>query len=306
MRKSGLSSYGQKINIKAREYIAGYTMILPALIFFIAFALYPAIRTFTLPFYEWDMISNPVFVKFDNFVRLFQDERLPLMLKNTALVTVIPVIFKLILGFLCAYLVFRLHNKASSVFMESAIFFPIIIPMSIVSMVFTMLLGTDVGAINGILYALGLPKIPWLTSAKWAIWSIMMVDVWKGIGFFFIIYLVALRNVPKPYIEAAGIDGANQFYITVKILIPCVSATSLFLLLNALITGLQLFEPIYLLTRGGPGDSTATVSYYIWSVAFQERDMGYGALLAFVLFCFVMLITLLQFLLSKYWVHYED
>lgn len=304
--RSNKTGGAENVKMKTREYLAGYAMVLPAVLLFIAFALYPAIRTFTLPFYDWDMLSAPVFVKFENFTRLFADERLPLILRNTALVAVVPVVFKLLFGFLAAYLVFRLRGKAATVFMESAIFFPIIIPMSIVSMVFTMLLGTDVGAINGILYALGLPKIPWLTSAKWAIWSVMMVDVWKGIGFFFIIYLVALRNVPKSYIEAAEIDGANQFYSTVKILVPCVSATSLFLLVNALITGLQLFEPIYLLTRGGPGDATATVSYYIWSIAFQERDMGYGALLALVLFCFMMLITLLQFLLSKFWVHYDD
>lgn len=295
-----------RINIKTSEYLTGYVMVLPAVIFFIAFALYPAIRTFILPFYEWDMLTPAVFVKFNNFIKLFGDERILMILRNTALVAVVPVVFKLVFGFLSAYLVFKLKGKAATVFMESAIFFPIIIPMSIVSMVFTMLLGTDVGAINGILFMLGLPKIPWLTSAKWAIWSVMAVDIWKGIGFFFIIYLVALRNVPKSYTEAAEMDGAGGFYTMVKILIPCVSATSLFLLINALITGLQLFEPIYLLTRGGPGDSTATVSYYIWSVAFQERNMGYGALLALVLFCFVMLITLLQFLLSRFWVHYED
>lgn len=292
--------------LKRIEGVTGWLMITPALILFLGFVLYPAIRTFGLSFFDWDLLTDKEYVGFENFGKLFTDERLGTIIGNTLLLTAVSVVLKVALGFLLAYFVFRLQNKAGSVFMESAIFFPIIIPMSIISMVFVILFSTDTGAINGILYMIGLPKVPWLTGASMALWSVLIVDVWKGLGFFFIIYLVAIRNIPQSYLEAADIDGAGNAKKLFGIILPCVSATSLFLVINALITCLQLFEPVYLLTRGGPGDSSNVISYYIWSVAFQERDIGYGSVLALVLFVFVMLVTIAQFAISKFWVHYDE
>ena len=299
-------SFASGKRLKRIEGVTGWLMITPALVLFLAFVLYPAISTFSLSFFDWDLLTEREFVGFENFGKLFADERLGLIIGNTLLLTVVSVILKVALGFLLAYFVFRLRNKFGSVFMESAIFFPIIIPMSIISMVFVILFSTDTGAINGILYMLGLPKVPWLSSASMSLWSVLLVDVWKGIGFFFIIYLVAIRNIPQSYLEAADMDGAGNATKLFRIILPCVSATSLFLVINALITCLQLFEPVYLLTRGGPGDSSNVISYYIWSVAFQERDIGYGSVLALVLFVFVMVVTIAQFAISKFWVHYDE
>lgn len=287
------------------EVIIAYAMILPATLLFLVFVAYPAIRTFSLSFFKWDLLTDAKFVGFSNFVNLFNDDRIKTVIINTLVFTVISVVLKLVLGFLLAYLVFKLKNKFGNVFMESSIFFPIIIPMSIVSMVFVMLFNTDTGAINGFLNSIGIPKIPWLSSAKMSLFSVMLVDVWKGVGFFFIIYLVGMRNIPASFLEAADIDGASPMRKVFSIIIPCISSTTLFLLINALITSLQIFDPVYLLTRGGPGDSSNTISYYIWSKAFQERDIGYGSVLALVLFVFVMIVTIIQFIISKLWVNYD-
>lgn len=295
-----------KEKVTVREKVIGFLMIAPALAFFLAFVLYPTIKTFLYSFYDWDMLTEAEYVGLANFKKLFSDQRLGLIINNTLLLTAVSVVCKIAIGFALAYLVFSLRNKFGSVFMESAIFFPIIIPMSVVAMVFGMLLDTDTGAINAFLWQLGLKKIPWLSETKTALFSIILVDVWKGAGFFFINYLVALRDIPSSYLEAADIDGANAFDKVFCIMIPCVSSTSLFLVINAMITCLQLFEPVYLLTRGGPGDATTTVSYYLWSNAFQSRNIGYGSAIALVLFVFVMFVTVLQFALSKWWVHYEN
>lgn len=200
-----------KEKVTTREKLTGFLMVVPALVFFLAFVLYPAVRTFAYSLYDWDMLSEAEFVGLKNFERLFSDERIGPIIGNTLLLTVVSVALKISVGFALAYLVFSIRNRFGNVFMESAIFFPIIIPMSVVAMVFGMLMGTDTGALNAFLWKLGFEKVPWLTEPKTALFSIVLVDVWKGAGFFFIIYLVALKNIPSSYLEAAYMDGANAW-----------------------------------------------------------------------------------------------
>ena len=190
--------------------------------------------------------------------------------------------------------------------MESAIFLPIVLPMSVVSMVFIMLFSTDTGAINGFLHVLGLNKVEWLASERMPLVSVLIIDVWKGLGFFFIISLVAMREIPITYLEAAELDGASSMQKFFRIILPCISASTLFLVVNALITSIQMFDPVYLIMKnGGPGDATTTISYYIWNTGIYERNVGYGSALAIVLCVVIMGITLIQFLLSRFWVNYD-
>ena len=152
---------------------------------------------------------------------------------------------------------------------------------------------------------MGLGKVPWLTDPRFSLMTVIILDVWKGVGFFFIIYLVALRNVPKDLYEAAEIDGAGKSKKFFSITLPLISPTTLFLTIQAVIGSLQVFDQAYVLTKGGPGDSSSTMVFYIWQNAFLKMDMGYGTTLALLLFVFVMIVTVTQMVLSKKWVFYN-
>lgn len=293
-----------KFNIK--EQFVGYLFILPALLFFLIFVFYPTINTFRLSFFQWDLLTDKKIVFFDNYKKIFIDDRLGKIVLNTLLLSTFSVIIKISLGTILAYFVFRIKNKILSFILEASLFLPIVLPMSVVSIVFLLLFNTDIGAINGILHGIGFEKIHWLDSSFLPMVVVLIIDVWKGIGFFFIISLVAMREIPKSYLEAADLDGASSFQKFKSIVIPCISASTFFLIVNALITSIQIFEPVYLIMRdGGPGDATTTISYYIWKVGLHERNIGYGSALAVILFVFIMGITISQFIISKKKVYYD-
>lgn len=284
------------IKIKqSKEYLLGYLFILPALIFFIAFVFYPTINSFILSLFDWDLLSDRVFVGFENYRHIFEDDRIAKIALNTVMLATMSIMLKLGLGTLLAYMVFKIKNKITKFILEFVIFLPVVLPMSVISMVFLMLFNTDIGAINGILFQIGLPKIAWLTSGFLPLVSVLIIDVWKGVGFFFIVSLVAIREVPQNLLEAAELDGANEFRKFVSIIVPVIRATTMFLVINAIITSLQIFDPVYMLMRdGGPGDAATTISYYIWNTGLYNRDTGYGSALAVVLFVVIMTITIIE------------
>ena len=291
--------------IKGKEIMWAYIMLAPAILLFITFVLIPLVSTFVISFCEWDMLTPAEFVGWQNFETLLNDQRLRTVIINTLIFAVAAVILKIGIGLLLAVVVHSIRNKFLTSVMESVFFFPIILPMAIVAIVWGMLLNTDMGVINGLLTTEGLGKVPWLTDPRFSLMTVIILDVWKGVGFFFIIYLVALRNVPKDLYEAAEIDGAGKSKKFFSITLPLISPTTLFLTIQAVIGSLQVFDQAYVLTKGGPGDSSSTMVFYIWQNAFQKMDMGYGTTLALLLFVFVMIVTVTQMVLSKKWVFYN-
>ncbi len=279
----------------------GYLFVLPAFLFFAAFVLVPAVLTFRLAFYDWDLLSpNMEFVGFDNFVKLFRDEQFTTVLGNTAYFTVITVLAKVGLGVLLAnFVATRVKGKVGQFIMESSLFMPIVIPMSVVVLVFNKMYDTEFGILNGILRLVGIDPVGWLSDPDVVLNSIIVVDIFKGIGFFFLISLVAIRNVPKAYFEAAEIDGASKPRQFWSITLPQIGGTIVFLFITAFISSFQIFDPIYIMINGMFGDTKITISYMLWQQAFFYRDVGYASVVSIVIFLIVMAMTLLQFLLPK-------
>lgn len=290
---------------RKREAVLAYTMLAPAILLFVTFVLIPLASTFVISFFEWDMLTPPEFVGWQNFEAIWRDKRLRTVIINTLLLAAGAVILKIVIGLLLAVAVHSIKSKFLTSVMESVFFFPIILPMAIVSIVWGMLLNTDMGVINGLLAFIGLGKVPWLTDPRFSLMTVTLLDVWKGVGFFFIIYLVALRNVPRDLFEAAEIDGAGKRQKFFSITLPLISPTTLFLTVQAIIGSLQVFDQAQILTNGGPGDSSTTMVLYIYQNAFQRMDMGYGTTLALMLFVFIMFVTVIQMGLSKKWVFYN-
>lgn len=289
------------------DYIA-YLFVLPALIFFLGFVLFPAIATFRLAFFDWDFLSeSKTFVGFDNFVKLFHMREFYLVLGNTALYTCITVIIKVFGGILIANFVFmRVKGRVKAFIMESALFMPIVIPMSVVAMIFNNMFDTEYGIVNGILKIFHANPVGWLTDVNIAFFTVMFLDIFKGIGFFFMISLVAMRNIPKTFYEAAKIDGANNFKLFTKITFPLIGNSLVFLLVTAFLSSFQVFEPIYLLLEGKFGDTKITISYMLWQQAFIYRDVGVASTIAIVIFIIALAATLAQIFFTRKFTYSDE
>ncbi len=287
--------------LKKRYDNIGYLFVLPAFALFMIFAAVPACLTFRIAFYEWDFLSpDMTFVGVENFVKLFEDENFRTVIGNTFYFTVVTVLAKVGLGVILAnFVASRVRNRVGQFVMESALFMPIVIPMSVVALVFNKMYDYEFGVLNGILRIFGLGPVGWLTDADIALNSVMLVDIFKGVGFFFIIALVAIRNIPRAYYEAAEIDGGTKTRQFFAITLPLIGNTLVFLFVTAFISSFQVFDPIYIMLNGMFGDTKVTISYMMWQQAFFYRDVGYASVIAIVIFVIVLAMTLGQFLLSR-------
>jgi multiple sugar transport system permease protein len=279
-------------------------MVLPTMAFYVVFTLGPALAAFALAFYHWNYLTPPTFAGLANFRTLVDDDRLAEIVRNTLLFTVCSVTVKVVLGFLIATFIWSSRSRFVTALLESAVFIPVVLPMTIVALVWGLFLNTDSGIINGLLGNVGLPRAPWLTNGHWALASIILIDVWKQAGFFVVIYLAALRNIPRQLVEAAELDGAGPSRRMWSLLRPLVSPTTFFLIVIGTIGSLQVFDQSYILTNGGPGDATRTIVYYLWELAFQRLDVGYATTVTLLLFLLIGAATVLQFRMSRRWVNY--
>jgi multiple sugar transport system permease protein len=188
---------------------------------------------------------------------------------------------------------------------RSVFFFPVLIAHTYIAVIWRFLYQTDTGVINYYLSFLGVDPIPWLSSTQWALAAIIIMDVWKNTGFAMLVFLAGLQGISSEYYEAAQLDGANERQTFFRITIPLLSPTIFFILVIFMIGALQVFDTILVLTSGGPGDSTRSVVLYIYELAFQRFDMGYAASVSMTLFAIILILTIIQFTLSRRWVHYE-
>ena len=287
------------------ETKAAYVFILPSLIFFILFQAIPIIAVIALTFTKYNLFNTPQFIGFGNYIKLLTDPRFLQSLSNTFFITILYVAGLLILGLLIALGINSLMSSNLRSLFRTMYFIPMMTSFAAVSVVWWYLLNTDFGVLNYYLLQLNLQPIPWISSSKYAIYSVVLVSVWKNIGFDFVILLAGLRQIPKSIIEAAMIDGASSFQRLWRITLPMLSPSIFFCIVINLIDGLQLFDIPKIMTQGGPGDSTQTIVMYLYETGFRYFEMGYASTMALVLLVLIMILTLLQFALSGRWVFYE-
>jgi multiple sugar transport system permease protein len=233
------------------------------------------------------------------------DERLRIVYANTCVFTIFAVLFNVGIGLALAVLLNRrLPQLVRNVF-RSIYFFPLLIAHTYVAVIWQFLYQRDTGVINYYFSLLGIGPVSWLGSANWVLPSVIIMDVWKNTGFAMIIFLAGLQNIPKDYYEAARLDGANAFQLFLRITFPLLTPTIVFVLVIFMIGGIQVFDTIIVLTGGGPGDASKSVVIYIYEQAFQNFDLGYASTVAMTLFLVILVLTLLQFLFGRRWVHYE-
>jgi multiple sugar transport system permease protein len=282
--------------LQQREMRAGYLFILPAYIIYLAFLLLPMLAALGLSFAQMDRISWDIeWVGFENFEWILSDPRFWKTFRNTFYFISMAVIGNVGLGLLIALALDRAIPAPILYLLRLAYFLPVLVSLAFVSFIWKFLYSTDLGVINYFLRQVGLSNVPWLTSSSIAMLSVVIMDVWKNMGFFIIIFLAALQGVPRTLMEAASIDGAKGWTVLRRIKIPYIAPVILFCITYATIGGLQVFDSIKILTDGGPGDATRSVVMYMVSEAFNVGDLGTGAASAMILFLTISIVVAVQF-----------
>lgn len=281
----------------------GYFFIFPGIIGFLVFNFGPMLYSLFLSFMEWDIITPMKFVGFDNYAKLFQDRLTWKSLGVTALYTVITVPLVVTISFGVAML---LNSKVKAISVFRTIFYiPSIIPLVATSAIWMFIYNPTFGLLNGILRMFGLKSLKYIYDPDMVIPCLAVMAVW-GAGNTVIIYLAGLQGVSKSLYEAAEIDGAKKFQMFRSITIPMMTPIIFYNLVMTVINCLQTFTQAYIMTDGGPSNSSMFFSLMIYKNGFQYQRMGYAASMSWILFVIVGILTAILFATSGKWVYYED
>ena len=287
------------INTHRWQKIQPYLFLLPALIVLGVIVFYPAIQAFSLSFsrYEYDLTQAPEWIGGENFERLWQDEVFRRTIVNTLvyLFGVVPPL--VILSLLLAILV---NQKLKGInWFRAAYYTPVVISMVVAGIAWKAIYWSN-GILNQFWFSLGFEQsIPWLTSTNWAIWSVMVVTIWKGLGYYMVIYLAGLQGISSELYEAAAIDGSVGWQKHLDITIPLMKPYIFLVSVISALSATKVFEEVYLLTQGGPRNSSKTVVYYLYEKAFQDLDINYACTIGLVLFVFILILSIINFVLSR-------
>lgn len=279
-----------------RENLLGYSLVLPSLLGYMIFVFIPIGFAVVLSLMEWNgSVNTPMeFVGLKNFIKLFGESGFIISLKNTLFYTVFTVPLTLAASLLTAIL---LNSKIKGITaFRTAYFFPYIASIIAVGAVWNMLFQPEYGPINNFLRFIGIENPPgWVTSTDWAMSAVIIVSIWKYMGYYMLVYLAGLQGIPSEIYEAASIDGANGWQKFKDITVPMLRPTTFFVSIMLTIQCFKIFDLIYVMTQGGPGRSTNVLVYFIYNKAFVSSKFGYASAAAMVLFIIVLAVTLIQF-----------
>ena len=289
---------------RANDVRTGLLMVSPAIIGALVFVVYPLIMLLWYSLQEWrPLAGGPVFTGLDNYARLIEDPSLRESLLATGIFSAGLVTLNIALALTLAVL---LNQKLRGTTVFRTIFFsPVVVSLVAWTLTWTFLLQNN-GGINGFLSVIGLEGVNWLREPGWAMASVIVVQVFKGVGLNMVLLLAALQEVPEELVEAAHLDGAGRPRIFRSITLPLISPTLLLVSIVTIIGSLQVFAQIRVMTDGGPANSTNVLANYLYQTAFEVKEFGYGSAVGVVLFVLVLLLTLVQWSARKKWVHDEN
>ncbi|RPI82962.1 MAG: sugar ABC transporter permease [Chloroflexi bacterium] len=300
------SSLSNRLKGKVRKYFWGYFFILPSLLIIILFKLVPLIIGFGISFTDWDLFSAPEFSGLENYIRLFTDTTSIKVFKNTFYYSALSVPLNLAFSLALA-LALNQKIKGLAIF-RTAYYIPVVTASVAVSAIWVWLL-SDFGIINNVITNLGFKSINFLQDTRYALTTIILVDVWKNLGFNIVIFLAALQDVPEELRDAARVDGASSWNIFRHVTLPLISPAIFFTAVMGIIGSLQSFDLVFNMSlrhEGGPARATSTVGFYIWQNAFRYSKMGYAAALSFGLMAFLLVLTIIQWKMRRSWVYGEE
>ncbi|MGC4105682.1 MAG: sugar ABC transporter permease [Thermomicrobiales bacterium] len=286
-----------RLTYMQKRNLWGFLFTLPALCFFLLFAIIPIARTFYLSFFTFSVVEKPVFAGLANYRTLMDDQRFHASLVNSfayVFMTYVPV------AVLALLLALALNIKLRAVgFFRTLYFIPVVMSWVVVSAIWKMIFNRQ-GLMNAFfLEPFGIAPKNWLTDQDWAPRAIVIMSVWKEVGFFMVVFLAGLQQIPSDYYEAAKVDGATGWQLFRSITMPLLRPTLLFVSVIGMITGLQVFVPQWVMTQGGPVTATLVMSLNIYQTAFVFLKGGTAAAMSVVLFAIIGAATLVQFWLNR-------
>ena len=286
---------------RRNETFWAYTFLIPSMLGLLVFWLITIVAAFGISFTDWSLLSDPEYIGTANYERLIEDKFFWKALKNT-LWYVAGVMPGIVISLSLAVFLNRQIRFKSAY--RTLYYLPTITMWVSIAQVWTWLYSPQFGLINWLVGKLGISSISWLNDPKWALPAVIITSIWKGVGYNMVIFLAGLQGIPSVYYEAAQIDGANSWQKFRRITLPLLSPTTYFVTVMTFIGSFGVFSQIFIMTEGGPGTATITVSYYIYTNAFLYFDAGYANTVAVAFFAIVFIFTVVQHGLQKRWVHY--
>ncbi|HUI10871.1 MAG TPA: sugar ABC transporter permease [Bacteroidota bacterium] len=280
-----------------------YLYLMPTIVGLLLFSAGAVAASFLLSFTEWDIITPPRWIGFDNYAALWRSDFFWEVLRQTLEFVLLAVPASVLASLALAMLVNT--SLRGITFFRTVYFLPVVSSMIAVALIWSWMFNPRVGLLNALLrLVFGIQGPAWLDDTTWALPAMVIVTLWKGLGYSMVIFLAGLQNIPADVYHAATLDGAGAWRRFRHITLPLLSPTTFFVLVITLINAFQVFEQTYVLTKGGPANSTVTLSYYVYQNAFQFFHMGSAAAVSYVLFALLFGVTLLQFRLQRRWVYY--
>jgi len=282
------------------QAIVGYLFISPSFIGLLIFLWGPIGKAAWMSLHEWTLLSPPRFIGFKNFTDLMRDKLFYQSLFNTFYFTAICLLIEVGLALFLAALLDR--KIRGIIFFRTIYFSPFVMTLVVASVVWLWMYQSDVGLINNLLRKIGIQGPTWLFDMHWSMIGIVIMTVWKWLGYDVVLFLAGFQGIPKVYYEAARIDGANWWSMFFYITFPLLSPITFFVIVMLIIRSLQTFDQVYIMTQGGPANSTATIAYVIYINAFKFGRMGYATSMAWILFGLILVIAFIQWKVAKKWV----
>ena len=291
------------LNKKQIDNIQGWLFITPPLIIFSVFIFIPVIVAFFISFQKWNLLSSMHFVGFANYAKMFTSSHF----WNSVIVSLLYVLGTVPVSIGLALIIAIMLNQGihGISFFRIMIYLPVITSMAAAAIVFQYLFEPNIGLFNDFLSIFGFPPLQWLNDRHQALIAVIIVGIWKRVGYNAIILLAGLQSIPRYYYEAAMIDGASRFQMVRSITIPLLSSVTFFVTVMQIIASLKVFTSIIVMTEGGPARGTDVLPYYLYKNAFQYHKMGYASAVAIFLFTIIFIFTLFQFKFGEKKVHYQ-
>lgn len=293
--------------IKRREWsdwLQGYAFLAPSFLILGVFVYFPVLYAAWLSLWRWRILrGEPTFIGLDNYTFLFSSEDFWQAMWNTFYFAAGSIPTGMAIALVIALLLNR-PLRGLAIY-RTAYFLPTITSLVAVSIVWLWIYHPDVGLANYLLNLVGLPSVRWLNAPQSAMPALIILGIWRGLGYNVIIYLAGLQNIPQHLYEAAKIDGANRWQLFRHVTWPLLTPTSFFIFIIAIINSFQSFTQVDVMTQGGPIGSTTVIVYYLYKQAFQQFTMGYGSAIAMVLFAMILGLTLIQIKVLGPRVHYQ-
>ena len=291
-----------KSSIKYKEQLWAYVFIMPQIAGILIFTLLPIVFSFVLSFNDWNIIKPMKFVGFDNFIKVYKNAVFWETLGNTTRYVLMYVPSVMVIALSLAILLNKTFLGSGA--LRTMLYLPHLTSSVAVCMVWGFMYQSD-GVLNYLLSLIGIEGPKWLADPDWAMLSVVIVSIWRSMGYHMVLYLSGLRGINPTYYEAARIDGANSVHCFFNITLPMLSPTIFFTLCTSMINSFQVFDEVYMLTSGGPGRATQTIVYRIFTTGFESLKLGRASVMAWTLFVIIMVFTAIQFAMQKYWVNYD-